>query len=81
MKSLSHTFPAETFLLGHYEAVPRQVITTLKEKGFPVIGDWMIRGVTYGALVVTYGHDGVLFIWNDLGEEPPAAEEDCFGLI
>lgn len=80
MTTISHTFPTTIFATSHYEALPRQVIQTLKDKGIPVTGDWMIRGVEYGALVVTHCREEVVFVWNDLGEEPPAAD-DGFGLI
>lgn len=81
MTSIAHIFPAELFATGHYEALPRQVIDTLIGKGIPVTGDWMIRGVTYGELTVTYGSNEVTFNWCDLGEEPPESEEDGYGLI
>ena len=76
MTTIAHTFPTQAFELGHYEALPRQVIETLKAKGIPVTGDWMLRGVEYGALTVTfYKPDGVTFTWDSLGEEPPDIDD------
>ena len=65
------TFDHKEFAHGHYEALPRQVCEQLRAAGVPVIGDWMVRGVEYGALTVTFHKsDGVAFIWDSLGEEP-----------
>lgn len=78
MTTITHTFNAQAFELGHYDALPRQIVETLKSKGIPVTGDWMIRGVEYGALTITFASAAktVTFTWDDLGEEPAD-----FGLI
>lgn len=64
-------FDHKEFAHGHYEALPRQVCEQLRSLGVPVIGDWMVRGVEYGSLTVTfYKPEGVTFIWDSMGEEP-----------
>lgn len=70
-KTIIVTFDTPSFEVGHYEALPRQVVGKLKEAGIPVIGDWMVRGVKYGKLTTTYHKPtGVSFAWTSLGEEP-----------
>lgn len=70
-KTIIVTFDTLSFEVGHYESLPRQVVEKLKEAGIPVIGDWMLRGVSYGKLTTTYHKPtGVSFIWHSLGEEP-----------
>ena len=70
-KTIIVTFENLAFEVGHYDALPRQVVEKLKEAGIPVIGDWMLRGVSYGKLTTTYHKPtGVSFIWHSLGEEP-----------
>lgn len=76
--------PALEFQVGHYHEFPKTVLEKLRKAGIPVTGDWMLRGVEYGCLTITYGQPDsdphnpiernqsadVVFYWDSLGNEP-----------
>lgn len=53
-QSVSIEFDGIEFQVGHYMQFPAKVLEKLREAGIPAVGDWMLRGVEYGQLTVTY---------------------------